>query len=142
MAQFNTKTEGDVEFREALKLNDRIDCFDSTYVWFACTVLEVEDREFQKEMIPMAKVAFRVTHPDGDSTDKDGNKYFGWQENFDEWIPLFSARITKYQTHTGDDLRHQSQEYQNANPLARASADARSGNVDDMYDHKALEING
>lgn len=93
-------------------------------------------------MIPMAKVAFRVNHPDGDSTDKDGNKYFGWQESFDEWITLFSARIAKYQTHTGDDLRQQSQNYQNTNPLATASADARSGNVDDQYDHKVSEIDG
>jgi len=66
LAQFNTRTEGEVEFREGLKLNDRIDCFDSTYVWYACTVLETEDREFQKAQIKMAKVAFRVTHPDGD----------------------------------------------------------------------------
>ena len=66
MAQLNTRTEGDLEYREALKLGDRIDCFDSTYVWYACTVLEVENREFQKAQIKMAKVAFRVNHPEGD----------------------------------------------------------------------------
>ena len=99
-------------------------------------------REFQKAQIKMANVAFRVTHPEGDQTDKEGNKYFGWDSNFDEWIPVFSARIAKYQTHTGDDLRHQSQNYQNANPKAMLSADGRAGNVDDQYDHKATHIDG
>lgn len=36
----------------------------------------------------MAKIAYRVNHPMGDKKDKDGNKYFGWEPTYDEWIPL------------------------------------------------------
>jgi len=29
----------------------------------------------------------------GDKKDPDGNKYFGWEPTYDEWIPLYSAKI-------------------------------------------------
>jgi hypothetical protein len=41
----------------------------------------------------MAKIAYRVNHPMGDKKDQDGNKYFGWEPTYDEWIPLYSAKI-------------------------------------------------
>ena len=43
----------------------------------------------------MAKIAYRVNHPMGDKKDPDGNKYFGWEPTYDEWIPLYSAKIRK-----------------------------------------------
>lgn len=44
----------------------------------------------------MAQIAFRVIHSDGDQTDTDGNKFFGWDSSYDEWITLYSPRITKF----------------------------------------------
>jgi hypothetical protein len=52
----------------------------------------------------MVYVAFRVHHPEGDKTDELGVRFFGWDEKFDEWLPLSSARIAKYQTYTDDQL--------------------------------------
>ena len=43
----------------------------------------------------MTKIAYRVNHPMGDKKDPDGNKYFGWEPTYDEWIPLYSAKIRK-----------------------------------------------
>lgn len=51
------------------------------------------EREYKNEKIKMVKIAFRVNHPMGDKKDSDGNKYFGWEPSFDEWIPLYSAKI-------------------------------------------------
>ena len=44
-------------------------------------------------MIPMIKIAFRVMNPQGDQDDGKGNKFYGWDESFDEWLPLYSTRI-------------------------------------------------
>lgn len=41
----------------------------------------------------MVHIAFRLNHPDGDKTDSQGNKFFGWEEAWDEWLPLYSARV-------------------------------------------------
>lgn len=52
--------------------------------------------------VPAVKIAFRMNHPDGDCTDTQGNKFYGWNDTFDEWINLYSARIAPYKQHTGE----------------------------------------
>ena len=44
-------------------------------------------------MIEMAKIALRVMHPEGDKKDGQGNSFYGWDESFDEWMPLYTARL-------------------------------------------------
>jgi hypothetical protein len=41
----------------------------------------------------MIKIALRVMHPEGDKKDGQGNSFYGWDESFDEWMPLYTARL-------------------------------------------------
>lgn len=41
----------------------------------------------------MAEIAFRVDHPEGDKEDEKGNKFYGWDDKFDEWVPIYSAKL-------------------------------------------------
>ena len=111
-------SQEDEEFRLSLKVGDNVDVYDSTRFWYASTILNAEDREVNGTKVPMVMIAFRIWHEKGDKTDKQGNKYSGWEEEFDEWITLRSPRITAYQKHTTDSLVNQTAEAQNANPLA------------------------
>jgi hypothetical protein len=85
VARHQLKTKEDVEWRNSLQPGDNLDCFDTTGVWYGCTVLEKEVREYQKLRIPMVKLAFRVLHAEGDK-EEEGVKFFGWGKEFDEWI--------------------------------------------------------
>ena len=91
-----THTQGEAEWREALAVGDRLDCWDSTGVWYASTLLALETRTIEGSQVKMVQLGLRVTHPEGDKTDKAGNKYFGWEEEHDEWLPQYSARIQRY----------------------------------------------
>ncbi len=100
-------------------------------------------KEFQGEQLKQVQIAFRVPHPDGDKTDKAGNKYFGWEEYYDEWMTERSARIAPYQKHTTDSLENQTSAAQNANPSAtKASEDVKTLQVDDSMDHLVDQIEG
>lgn len=84
-----------------------------------------------------------MPHPDGDKTDKAGNKYFGWEEDYDEWMPERSSRIAPYQKHTTDALEHQTSAAQNANPSAAKTSDEVKGPlVDDSMDHLVDQVEG
>jgi hypothetical protein len=39
------------------------------------------------------KIGFRTFDPEGNKEDNEGNRYFGWSETFDEWIPAYSPRL-------------------------------------------------
>jgi hypothetical protein len=96
IAKAGSKAEKDTEWRESLQVEDRVDCYDSTGYWYASTIAGLETREFQGSTIKMAHIAFRVSHPEGDKTDAAGNRYFGWDDKFDEWLPLYCARLQRY----------------------------------------------
>jgi hypothetical protein len=64
----------------------------------------------------MAFIAYRVPDPKGDKTDKEGNKFFGWEDTFDEWITLYAPIIAPYQKFSDPNLQKQSAEAQNAVP--------------------------
>lgn len=55
-------------------------------------------------MIPQAYVAYRVPDEKGDKTDKDGKKFFGWDDMYDEWISLHSPCIAQYQKFSDKNL--------------------------------------
>ena len=67
-------TEGntleDEDFRKNLKVGDKVDVYDSTRFWYASTVMSIEERETQGQVLPMCYIAFRVEHPKGDKEDK------------------------------------------------------------------------
>jgi hypothetical protein len=48
----------------------------------------------------MIKVGFRFYHHNGSKIQEDGKRYFGYPEKYDEWLPVYSGRIAKHQTHT------------------------------------------
>jgi hypothetical protein len=54
----------------------------------------------------MIQIAFRVSHSDGDKKDEQGNPFFGWDKDYDEWLPLYSARVAPYQLHTQDSFEN------------------------------------
>ena len=54
----------------------------------------------------MAHIGFRVytdkIPPDRkEKKDALGRTFYGWSENFDEWIPAFSPRIQPFKTRAG-----------------------------------------
>jgi hypothetical protein len=83
----------------------------------------------------MANIAFRVYHPDGDKVDKAGVKFFGWDETFDEWLPLYSPRIQKFNTYTSDNIDHMTTVAQNKNTTQKSSSDhSNDQHVEDELD--------
>jgi hypothetical protein len=44
----------------------------------------------------MVKIAFRVDHAEGDKKDENGHSFFGWDKEYDEWMPLYSARLSLF----------------------------------------------
>jgi len=87
------KSQEELAWRGKLEAGDRVDCFDSTGSWYACTVLALEAREYQGSTIDLAHIAFRVAHPEGDKADAEGDRFYGWDDKFDEWMPRSSARL-------------------------------------------------
>ena len=82
-----------------------------------------------------------MPHPDGDKTDKQGNKYFGWEEEYDEWMPARSARIAPYQKYTTDSLENQTSAAQNTT-TTKATEDVKGTLVDDSMDALVEQIEG
>ena len=71
-----------------------------------------------------------------------GNKYFGWEEYYDEWMTERSARIAPYQKHTTETLENQTSAAQNANPSAAKSEDVKTLQVDDSMDLLVDRVEG
>lgn len=82
-------------------------------------MLQKEVKDYQNEQIEQVQIAFRVYDPNGEKTDKQGKKYFGYEEDFDEWIPLKSARLAPHHQHTDDSVENLTIAAQNANPAAK-----------------------
>ena len=93
IAKAGAHTEADLAWRESLAVGNNIDCYDSTGWWYASTVTGLETQKVDGEDAPMIHIAFRMNHPDGDKTDAQGARFFGWEEAWDEWLPLYSARV-------------------------------------------------
>lgn len=61
----------------------------------------------------MAYIGYRVNDPNGDKIDDQGNKFFGWEDKYDDWVPLYSSCLVKYQTHTDGSFKDQTSAAQN-----------------------------
>ena len=66
IAIHESQTKEDYEWRSKLVNGDLVDCYDSTKVWYASTVVAREQRQFKGAMLDMIKIALRVMHPEGD----------------------------------------------------------------------------
>lgn len=141
IAKMGSKAEGEEDWREAIQLDDKVDCYDSTGYWYASHVVARETREHQRAMIPMVRIAFRIYHPDGDKTDKKGQKFYGWEETYDEWFPLYSARLNRFNTHTSENIDYMTEAAQNKNSTTKASTD-QSNNfvIEDELDSLVSEV--
>lgn len=51
IAILESKTTEDYEWRASLKAGDFVDCYDSTGLWYASTVMAQEERKFKTAMI-------------------------------------------------------------------------------------------
>ena len=71
----------------------------------------------------MVNVAWRVYHPDGDKKDGDNKTFFGWDETFDEWIPLQSAIIAPLHTHSSQTMENMTNESQTKKPSVDSNED-------------------
>lgn len=142
IAPCGERSKEDDDFRTNMAIGQRVDCFDGTGLWYAATILAREVKEYQGEQLKQVQIAFRVPHPDGDKTDKAGNKYFGWEEYYDEWMTERSARIAPYQKHTTETLENQTSAAQNANPSATKSEDVKTLQVDDSMDLLVGQVEG
>lgn len=80
------------EWRDKLKVEDRVDTFDTRGNWFLSTVLDTRE---DKPGVRSLYVGFRVYLEDGTKMDLKNRKYEGWTEQHDEWIPAYSIRIQK-----------------------------------------------
>lgn len=45
-------------------------------------------------------------HQDGDKADDNENKFFGWEDKYDDWVPLYSACLSKYQSYTDGTFKN------------------------------------
>lgn len=134
IAGHKTLSREGVEWRKALKANNRVDCFDSTGTWYACTILGLKTREYQGATIDMVHIAFRVGHPEGDKADAEGHRFFGWDDKFDEWMPRSSARIQEYGSRSDETFQNQTAEAQNNNSTTRTSAADSVTDAEDCLD--------
>ena len=83
-----TKTEAvDEQWFDELKPGDLLDCRDPYSKWYNATVLAERMSTYGKEI----RVGYRVYVDHGAKMDEDGQRYSGWQEEYDEWLSFFSA---------------------------------------------------
>ena len=75
-----------------------MDAFDSTRIWYASTVVDKKTQKEDDNEYIYLKIGFRTYHPEGNREDNNKEKFFGWSESFDEWIPAFNPRIQKFNT--------------------------------------------
>ena len=77
----------------------------------------------------MIHVALRISHPEGDKKDDSDTPFFGWNKDYDEWLPLYSARVAPFKQHTSDSFENQTSLAQNNTNTKNAPAAADT--VDD-----------
>jgi len=73
----------DITWRSSLKKGDLVDALDRSNQRYLSTIVQPEERP--NATMPLAKVGFRVYHPEGDKDDTMG-RFFGYSESCDEFI--------------------------------------------------------
>ena len=92
IAPFDSKTQGDIEWRYSLKVGDEVDVLDSYSEWATCTVVKKENTE--NSALPMITVGYRRYSSEGDKEDSLG-KYTGKGHAYDHMVSLYSVRVQK-----------------------------------------------
>ena len=88
------------DFKYGLKVGDKVDALSKTRGWFPSIILGFKDHmEPNGRLWQNALIGFRYFDPNGSRTDQEGNRYFGWSESEDEYIPLWNSRIAKLNSH-------------------------------------------
>ena len=92
-------TKSDVEewnWRQNLKVGDKVDAMDRCSTWYIATVIVAEERAEAK--FPNLKIGFREYASNGDKSDAMGS-FFGFTEKMDEHIGSFTVRIQRPYTY-------------------------------------------
>ena len=77
-----------------MKNDDLVDVMDTSHYWYTSMVMGV--RNHAEANIKELKIAFRYPNENGDKTDEETKQKFqGWSNKFDEWIPAHNVRIQK-----------------------------------------------
>lgn len=97
LAPFESETKAIWEWKNTLQEGDQIDAQDDTYTWLKATIIKIFDAEESGREFPMARVGLRVYVPTGQRRD-DRGAFDGFAERFDEMMPLYSPKITKFRT--------------------------------------------
>ena len=103
-------------------------------MWYASTILATEARkQDNNQVLPMVHLALRVYVENGDKSDAENKKYFGWDKEFDEWVLASSARLQPLHSHSPRDFSSQTQSAQNA---ISQKKQGDSAEIDDSQDEK------
>ena len=91
-----SKYSSDSNWKHELKIGDEVDAIDIDKIWYPSTIIELREHfnPNGRSWID-AKIGFRVYTPTGSKMDNEGNKFDGWNSQYDEWIPLWSPEIAK-----------------------------------------------
>lgn len=77
-----------------------MDAFDIEHFWYRSTIIETEeaqDEETGETVTSRVKVAFRQYLEDGSKIEEKTNrKYTGWDDRYDEWRPVESPFVQRY----------------------------------------------
>lgn len=93
MAPKETHTKEDYIWRENLVEGACVDAMDNTGKWWASTIITLESRK-PTPAWPNHKVGFRQYTREGDKSDSKGS-FFGFSDNLDERIGIYSLRLQK-----------------------------------------------
>lgn len=140
IGQLGQHSEEEITWRAGLKAGDNVDCWDSTGFWYASTIMQIQEREFQGARLEMAYIGYRVMHPDGDKTDDQGNRFFGWEDKYDDWVPLYSACLARYRTYTDGTFRDQTSAAQNSQNTNKGKVETKG--LDDTLDMSVTHEKG
>lgn len=81
---------GNWEWRENLKVKDRVDALDTQHKWYLGTVLDSRvNPDETKELF----IGYRFYTPEGSKFDVNRERFEGWSSQYDAWINQYSVCI-------------------------------------------------
>lgn len=102
LAPHESETKDDYAWRAAELENCEnflVDVHDK-FNWEQATILKTRENSTGDRPFIEAYVAFRIYNENGKKIEETtGKRFDGWTAKFDEWIPIYSPRIQKFDTH-------------------------------------------
>jgi hypothetical protein len=99
IAPVDSKAKAEDKWRNEIEVGMEVDCQDPQGKYFPATITnrrkkcnypnDCKVRHTGEEF----RVIYRVYRDNGSRTDKEGKKYEGWSESFDEWLPVNTSRM-------------------------------------------------